>query len=244
MIFSRRYMPLFRNIPPPDILQPVIQGKTSRFVPQIFNIIYKQNRNYLSMKKYLQFLVMASLLLTLGINVKAQNPAQLPPLDPSPMDMAYCPNMYPYLVRVKGEPGTLVARVVYSRPQKKDREIFGKLVEYGKVWRLGANEATEIEFFQPVTIGKKSIAKGRYTLYAIPTEKTWTVILNTDNYVYGAYKYDEKKDVVRVEVPVTVSDTAVESFTMLFEKSETGANLNMYWDKTAASLPVKFTVKK
>ena len=196
------------------------------------------------MKKYLQFLVMASLLLALGINAKAQNPAQLPPLDSSPMDMAYYPSMYPYLVRVKGEPGTLVARVVYSRPQKKDREIFGKLVEYGKVWRLGANEATEIEFFQPVTIGNKSIPKGRYTLYAIPTEKTWTMILNKDTDIWGAYKYDDKKDVVRVDVPVTSRDTVAESFTMVFEKSDAGANLNMYWDKAAASLPIKFSVKK
>ncbi len=196
------------------------------------------------MKKYLLFFAMAGLLSCLGIeNANAQTPSQVPPLDASPMDMSYYPVMYPYNVRVKGEPGgPLVARVVYSRPQKKDREIFGKLVEYNKVWRLGANEATEIEFFQPVTIGNKSVAKGRYTLYAIPTEKTWTMILNRDTDIFGAYKYDEKKDVLRTEIPVQSQDSVIENFTIMFEKAPGGANLHMLWDKTEASLPIKFTV--
>ncbi|PUZ26891.1 Protein of unknown function [Chitinophaga costaii] len=198
------------------------------------------------MKKCLLLLAIAGLLSLPGMNhANAQTPSSLPPLDASPMDMAYFPVMYPYAVRVKGEPGgPLVARVVYSRPQKKDREIFGKLVPYNKVWRLGANEATEITFFQPVSIGSKAVAKGRYTLYAIPTEKTWTIILNKDNDVYGAYKYDQQKDVLRTEVPVQVLDSAVENFTIVFEKATDGANLRMLWDKTEASLPIKFTTGK
>lgn len=166
---------------------------------------------------------------------------KLPPVDASPMDMAYYPPVYPYLVKVKGEPGALVARVIYSRPQKKGRSIFGELEEYGKVWRLGANEATEIEFFIPVSIGGKHIPKGRYTLYAIPQETKWTIILNRETDIWGAYKYDQTKDVLRTTVPVLSQSAPVEAFTMLFEKADGGANLVMAWDTVLVSLPVKFS---
>jgi len=189
------------------------------------------------MRKVLLFAFIAGML---SLNALAQD-KKMPPLDASPMDMAYYPVMYPYVVKVKGEPGALVARVIYSRPQTKGRDIFGNLEEYGKIWRLGANEATEIEFFRPVTIAGKSIPKGRYTLYAIPTEKTWTIILNKDTDIWGAFKYDQKKDVVRTALPVVALDTAVEAFTMVFEKGDPGANLIIAWDKVSVSLPIKWS---
>jgi len=189
------------------------------------------------MKKVLLFALIAGMF---SLHAAAQD-KKLPPLDASPMDMAYYPVMYPYVVKVKGEPGSLVARVIYSRPQTKGRDIFGNLEEYGKIWRLGANEATEIEFFRPVTIAGKAIPKGRYTLYAIPTEKTWTIILNKDTDIWGAFKYDQKKDVVRTALPVVTLDTAVEAFTMVFEKGDPGANLIIAWDKVSVSLPIKWS---
>src|ERR1700760_3620077 len=76
-------------------------------------------------------------------------------MDKSPMDMAYFPTDYPVLKIQDKAPGPLVARAIYSRPQKNGRKLFGELVEYGKVWRLGANEATELEFFQDVKIDNK-----------------------------------------------------------------------------------------
>ena len=169
---------------------------------------------------------------------------KLPPLDTSPMDMAYYPVMYPYVVRVKGEPGTLVARVIYSRPQKKGRTIFGDLEPYGEIYRLGANEATEIEFYRPVIIGGKPVAKGRYTMYAIPNETKWTIIINRDTDIWGAFKYNQAKDVVRVDVPVSKLDTPVDPFTMVFEKAEYGANLIIAWDVVSVSLPVKWNALK
>ena len=192
------------------------------------------------MKKMLLLAFAAGML---SLNTDAQD-KKLPPLDASPMDMAYYPVMYPYVVKVKGEPGSLVARVIYSRPQTKGREIFGKLEEYGKIWRLGANEATEIEFYRPVVIAGKNIPKGRYTLYAIPTEKTWTVILNKDTDIWGAFKYNQKKDVIRTTLPVVALDTPVEAFTMVFEKGDPGANLIIAWDKVSVSLPIKWVDAK
>jgi hypothetical protein len=162
----------------------------------------------------------------------------LPPVDKSPMDMCYYPISYPVLKIQDKVTEPLVARVIYSRPQKNGRLIFGELVEYGKVWRLGANEATEIEFFRSVKIGDKKVEKGRYTLYAIPTEENWTIILNKDNDTWGAFKYDEQKDVLRITVPVQKLNEGVEAMAMTFEKSESGCNLIIAWDNIEASLPI------
>lgn len=166
---------------------------------------------------------------------------KLPPLDSSPMDMAYYPVMYPYVVRVKGEPGALIARVIYSRPQKKGRTIFGDLEPYGELYRLGANEATEVEFFRPVIIGGKTVPKGRYTMYAIPYETKWTIIINKDTDIWGSFKYNQSKDVVRTDIPVSKLDTPVDPFTMVFEKADNGANLVIAWDVISVSLPVKWS---
>lgn len=183
----------------------------------------------------------AALITLFGFSAVFAQDKKLPPLDSSPMDMAYYPVMYPYVVKVKGEPGALVARVIYSRPQKKGRKIFGDLEPYGELYRLGANEATEVEFYRNVTIGGKLVPKGRYTMYAIPNETKWTIIINRDTDIWGAFKYSESKDVVRTDIPVTKMDTPVEPFTMVFEKADYGANLIIAWDVVSVSLPVKFS---
>jgi hypothetical protein len=152
--------------------------------------------------------------------------------------MCYYPNNYPVLKIQDKVTEPVVARVIYSRPQKNGRLIFGDLVEYGKVWRLGANEATEIEFFRSVKIGDKKVEKGRYTLYSIPAEDTWTIILNKDNDTWGAFKYDEQKDVLRTSVPVQKLNEEVEALAMTFEKSDSGCNLIIAWDNIKASLPI------
>ena len=84
-------------------------------------------------------------------------------------------------------------------------------MEYNKVWRMGANEATEIEFFKDVNFGGKPVAKGRYTLCAIPTENNWTIIINKETDTWGSFKYDEKKDLLRVTVPVEKEQQPVEA---------------------------------
>jgi len=181
--------------------------------------------------------ILLCLLIISVLMVRSQS-NNLPPVDKSPMDMCYYPGNYPVLKIQDKVTEPLVARVIYSRPQKNGRLIFGELVEYGKVWRLGANEATEIEFFRSVKIGDKKVEKGRYTLYAIPTEENWTMILNKDNDTWGAFKYDEQKDVLRITVPVQKLNEGVEAMAMTFEKSESGCNLIIAWDNIKASLPI------
>lgn len=181
--------------------------------------------------------VIAALCFSLS-SLKAQ--VKYPAMDKSPMDMAYYPPNYPILkIQDKiTEPPT--ARVIYSRPQKNGRIIFGNLLEYGKVWRLGANEATEIEFFTDVKIGDTKIKKGRYTMYAIPDATEWTIIINKETETWGSFKYDEKNDVVRIKLPVQKQTEMKEDFSMVFAKSDTGANLNIDWEDVQITLPIVF----
>ena len=119
--------------------------------------------------------------------------SKLPEVDKSPMDVSYYPNNYPILKIQNKATEPLVARILYSRPQRQGRKVFGELVEYGKVWRLGANEATEIEFYKDVKIDGKKVVKGRYTLYAIVNENIWTMILNKDTDTWALSSTIQKK---------------------------------------------------
>lgn len=150
-------------------------------------------------------------------------------LDVSPMDVAL----------FRGENNEPVARVLYSRPQTRDREIFGKLVPYGEVWRTGANEATEITLYQDMKVGDKTIKKGTYTLFTIPQEKEWTVILNNSTNIWGAYDYHVEKDVARITVPVRKSPVSIDALSMSFAESNDGANLFIGWDDRYVKVPFK-----
>ena len=152
--------------------------------------------------------------------------------------MVYYPANYPVLKIQDKATEPLLARVIYSRPQKNNRSVYGELIEYNKVWRLGANEATEIEFYRDVKIGGKKIAKGKYTLYALINPNQWTMILNKDTDTWGAFKYDEKKDVLRMNVPVQKTGEVVDAFSIFFDKTNNGVNLNVAWDTVQVSLPI------
>ncbi len=132
-------------------------------------------------------------------------------------------------------------KITYGRPHKKDRAIFDALVPYGKVWRLGANEATEITVTEPIKLGGKTLEPGTYSLFAIPEANEWTIIVNEDLGQWGAYRYNEKKDVFRVPASVSKGSTVYEPFTIEFEqKGVKKTNLLFKWDNVQASLPVEF----
>lgn len=159
-------------------------------------------------------------------------------VDISPMDMSYFPTKYPQQKIADPTVPPPVMRVIYSRPHLQGRKLFEEILKYGQTWRLGANEATELDLFQPVTIGDKKLPVGRYTLYAIPKAGYWTIAINNDLDLWGL-KQDVSKDLVRVEVPVSYYNPIMEYFTMVFEKSDTGANLIIAWDDALVKLPVK-----
>lgn len=165
------------------------------------------------------------------------NAQRLPGLDKSPMDMAYFPPNFAHDRQVDDA----IIRVTYSRPQKKGRAIFGKMVKYGKVWRTGANESTEIKFYQDIMLDGKSVKAGTYSLFTIPGEKSWEIILNTELDYWGAYSYKEEKDVLRVTAPASTSTEEVEAFTISFEEGDgQSGQMILAWDKTVVKVPLKY----
>ena len=159
--------------------------------------------------------------------------------DVSPVDIAYFPPDFPVLKMSEAGTSLPVARVIYSRPHKQGRTIFGNLIKWGEPWRLGANEATELELFRTVTIQGKRVEKGRYILYAVPGEKEWTIILNSNIFSWGL-KQDPKKDVQRFKATVAQTPQPIEYFTIVFQKTDGGADLLMSWDNVVARLPFTF----
>jgi hypothetical protein len=182
--------------------------------------------------------ILLGLVCCMQLHLNAQS--KFPPVDKSPLDFSYYPVNYPILRIQEKANEPLMARVTYSRPQKNGRKVFGELVEYGSIWRLGANEATEIELYRDAKIGSARVKKGRYTLYAIPTIDKWTIILNKDTDVWGAFLYDPKKDVVRMEVPVQHNADALECFSMYFDKTNGSVSLFIGWDTEMVRVPISF----
>lgn len=163
----------------------------------------------------------------------------LAPVDISPMDMAYLPSDYPILKMAHKTTDMPVARVIYSRPQKQNREIFGKLLKYGTPWRLGANEGTEIEFFKNVKVEDRTVPKGRYVIFCIPYEHNWDIILNSNLYSWGLTE-DTTRNLYKFNVPVQDLNYPIEYFTMAFRDTAGHADLVMAWDKTEARLPISY----
>ncbi|MNL18950.1 hypothetical protein D3C87_1401230 [compost metagenome] len=156
------------------------------------------------------------------------------PVDASPADIIYYP-----LNAAKAKDGSLPSiKVVYSRPTRKGREIFGVLEQYDKVWRAGANESTEIKFYKRAVIGGKTIKPGTYSLFAIPNPGKWLLIINKQTDKWGAFSYNQAEDVVRVEVPVKLQDKPIEAFSITFTPQPDGANMVLGWDKCLVELPI------
>ena len=159
--------------------------------------------------------------------------------DLSPMDMIYCPSDYPFK-KMTGEAAELpYARIIYSRPQTQKRKIFGELVKYDQPWRMGANEATELELFSAATIQGKIIQPGRYIMFCIPSETSWTIILNSNIYSWGLSP-DKKKNIMHFSVPVEKNNMITEYFTMAFQNSGSQATLAILWDDVKVYLPMMF----
>lgn len=130
-------------------------------------------------------------------------------------------------------------KVTYGRPIKNNRDIFGELVKYGKVWRLGADEATTISFNSDTKFAGAGVPAGTYTMFAIPNENEWKIILNSELGQWGAFGYEKIKDknVVEVTVPVTKLDKVVEQLTIRFDEQN---NMIIEWDMTQVKVPLSF----
>ena len=126
--------------------------------------------------------------------------------------------------------------IVYGRPYSKDpksgekRKIWGGLVPYDKVWRLGANEATALTTDKDITIGGTAIAAGAYTLFLLPTESGAKLIVNKQTGQWGT-KYDEKQDLVRIDMKKEAAAKPVDQFTIAVD----GGMLKLTWEETQYS---------
>lgn len=150
-------------------------------------------------------------------------------LDKSPMDMATFPSSYKISDKA--------VRLTYGRPQLKGRSI-SELAPAGEVWRTGANEAAEITFYKDANVGGTDVKAGTYSLFTIPGEGEWTVILNSNLNQWGAYSYDKGADVARVKAGASAAEESLDAFSIAFKEVDGGTHLVMAWGTTRVALPI------
>lgn len=181
------------------------------------------------MKKTYNFtLIIVTVLLSLFVSEsQAQNFKEL---DKVPHDISY------YRENRVTPP---LVKVLYGRPQKNGQEVFGNIIPFNKLWRTGANEATEIKFYKDVLFGETMVVAGTYVLLTIPGEKEWEIILNSRLDVIGAFQYNPSFDIAKIKVPVSSAET-LESFSIAFKNSGENIQMVLGWDKTRVKIPLFF----
>lgn len=178
----------------------------------------------IAMKKFYYGVVLLCLLFNLDLAAQ-----RFSPLDKNPTDIAY--------LRTNKLTQPLV-KVVYSRPTKEAEAVFGEQVPFEKIWRTGDNEATELKFYSDVKFGDKLVKAGTYVLHTIPGEKEWTIILNSNTDTWGAFFYDETKDVARIKVPVKEAES-IDIFTIVFNQNYNNTFMVLAWDSTRVNIPLE-----
>ena len=131
-------------------------------------------------------------------------------------------------------------KITYSQPDKAGREIFGKLIPYGKVWRTGANEATEITTTRNISLNGFLLKAGTYSIFTIPGPDKWTIIINAELGLWGAYNHNPRLDILKFTVPAILSTDIHERFTIRFDQRNELADLSLMWDNVNVVVPVKF----
>lgn len=174
--------------------------------------------------KKLVFPVLVAFAMVFTSNVNAQN---FPSLDKSPLDLAAFPS--------RGADKAI--KVFYSRPQLKGRTVGKELAPYGKLWRTGANDATQIQFLTDMKFGGKTIKKGAYSLFTIPNEKEWTIIISSDVDNWATRGYKESNEVARLTVPAGTGEESLEAFSIAFDATDNGAIMHMGWDLIRVAVP-------
>jgi hypothetical protein len=135
--------------------------------------------------------------------------------------------------------GSATITIDYARPSMRGRKIMGELVPYDKVWRTGANAATTLKTSAALEIGGAQVPAGTYTLYTLPGEKAWKLIINKQTGQWGT-QYDQAQDLARVDLTVGASAQPVEQFTITLAGTGAAAGtLTMEWENTKLSIPFK-----
>lgn len=136
--------------------------------------------------------------------------------------------------------GLTNVEIEYSRPGKKGREIFGKLVPYGEIWRTGANASTKIKISDDIKVNGKELKKGEYALYTIPGESEWTIIFHNNLSHWGVGEYKEEEDALRITAKPSKFGVTVETFTIEFGNfTTTSGKLMLMWENTLVTIDIE-----
>lgn len=148
------------------------------------------------------------------------------------------PSLSPKITKEQ-QVGLASVKLEYGQPSTGNRQIFGKLIPYGKLWRTGANSSTKLSIDRDILLDKHSIPKGSYGLYSIPGEKDWTIIIHKNTKLWGAGNYDKADDLIRFKVPVIKLNDKAETLTIHFENFHAnGGDLVIAWEHTKVVIPV------
>jgi hypothetical protein len=128
--------------------------------------------------------------------------------------------------------------VDYSSPRAKGRKIFGGLVPYGQVWRAGANEATTFVTTGDINVGGKTVPAGKYTIFAVPGEDKWTLVISKKTGEWGTAYPGPENDLARIDMKVSKTSGPVENFTIAFDQTGSGCTMRMEWENTQASVDI------
>lgn len=178
------------------------------------------------------------------VAVVAPSPAASPQ-NPSPDVLRQLPELPQKSpgAQVRQEVGITTIEVIYSSPAARGRTVWGELVPFGEKWRTGANAPTRVSFEHDVSVGDKPVPAGTYTLFTIPTESTWTVVLNKDPKNEGVFAHDAAQDVARIEVPSS-EGPARERLIFLFEDTtDEGTKLVLEWAGKRVAIPIAIDTK-
>lgn len=134
--------------------------------------------------------------------------------------------------------GGKAVTIDYSSPRAKGRKIYGELVPFGQVWRTGANEATTLVTPVDLTIGGTAVPAGTYTIFTVPNKDKWALVISEKTGEWGTDYPGQANDLARVDMKVSALPSPVENFTISFEAAGHGANLNIDWDTTRASVAI------
>jgi len=181
------------------------------------------------MKKstYIKLIISVYVLLLSVVNISAQ---EFEDLDEAQHDIEY------YRENRVTPP---IVKVIYGRPILKKDKAFGDQVPFDKVWRTGANEATEVRFYNDVVFGNQLIKAGTYVLITIPGENEWEIILSSNLDVLGAFQYNPEADVARITVPVSKAEK-LEIFSIGFKRKQNKVLMVLAWDSTRVKIPLIF----
>ncbi len=191
------------------------------------NVVIPTKLNYFMVKLYISTVISLFLLLFFIAETRAQG---FVPVDDEPHDISY-------FRESKITPP--LAKVLYGRPQKNETEVFGNLVPYDKLWRTGANEATEVKFYKDVEFGDCKVKAGTYVLVTIPNKEVWQIILNSQTDVWGSFQYNPSFNVANITVSVKKAEP-LESFTITFKEKNDVTNMMLGWDTVRINVPIKF----